>query len=93
MELTSDGNTNEDVPVVNRTMHVPSAVTESINVKLAVLVPSIEQLPEVTTTAEALGSVEKLGKPKVKNESKRMTTVERAMRGRRTSLEKLTATP
>ena len=83
---------NDEVPVVNRTMHVPSAVTESIKVKLAVLVPSIEQFPEVTTTAEALCIVEKLGKPKVKIESKRITTVERAMRGGRLWLEHCTAT-
>jgi hypothetical protein len=55
IELTWVGNTNEDEPLVNRTMQVPSTVIESSNEKFEVLVPSIEHPPLVTITAEATG--------------------------------------
>ena len=80
MEFTSVGTVIEEVLVVKRTMHVPSAVVESITVKFEVLVPSIWQLPVVTVAAVAGARSEKLGRPKEKIERRRIVTVERATR-------------
>jgi hypothetical protein len=83
IEFISVGIVIDDVPAVKRTMHVPSTVVESSSVKLEVSVPSIVQLPDVTSTADALCRIMNLGRPKVKIERKITVTNERDMRRRR----------